>query len=245
MTKLFNTVVVALGILVCAALPVDRYQQVRFKWDLQKIEKYKQAVGLIEVVFKDGNVFGGAGVVIGTDGTTLTAAHLFNHGQIETIIMSVPNGNVYEMDGLAINTRNDLALIRPKAAAPGFKYIRVHKGQKIDPNQEVAVIGHPLWLVNHVEYGVVLGTQFDIFYMGEIVKISALVRPGNSGGPVLSTKGEVVGIVSARAVHPLTWEYSHGIAISLKEIHEFMKMAQTMEPYWPKQIKRHRLAEFK
>lgn len=241
----FKSIAIVAVLIVAFLVPVDRYQQVSHKWSSDEIASYRQSVTIIDAIFRDGSVAESAGVVIGKDGTTLTVAHLFRHGEIDTIIMTVPNGNVYELDILTINSRIDLALVRPKAAAPYFKYLPIYRSAIVDPNEDLLVIGHPMWLYNHVEFGVMLGTYFDIFYGGCISCISALVRPGNSGGPVINTHGEVIGIVSASAHDPVTWQFKYGMAVAISEIHIFLRLAESMKPYWPRQIRRYRLDEVK
>lgn len=238
-----NIFIVTFMLLVCIGTPLCRDQQTKHEWDLEKIEEYKQSVTIITTLFQD-NASTGAGVVIRPDGLTLTAAHLFRHGDIQRVIMQTTNGNYYEMVILAYDNTRDLALIRPTAASPTFKYAQIQTENTVDINSDIIVIGHPLlqWFYM-VEKGVILAVEFDLTYMGEIEKISALIRPGNSGGPVISTDGKVIGIVSAVMIDIFTRHAYYGIAISIKEINKFLEKSLANERYWPKQIKRYRMGD--
>lgn len=244
MRKFLQAALAALLLVVFAYTPVTRYQQIAHRWSPQDVWKYTQTVSVITVYFQDGTACSGAGVLIAEDGTTLTAAHLFD-GKVDRVEMFATNGNTYDMAPLGVNFRRDLALIRPVASAQKFVYAKLARGQEVEVNQDIVAIGHPLLYYWHAEFGLVLRQVWHPIYGGDILMISALVRPGNSGGPVFNTKGELLGIVSAYSYQPLTGEYRYGIAIALYEIKEFLKTAEANRPYWRKQIKRYRLGDVK
>lgn len=235
---------VSFVVVFLSSIPVSRFQQVPHRWDSKKVERYIETVSVVFVSMKDGAAEG-AGVVIAPDGTTLTVAHLFRHGQTDFIGMAATNGNIYELDVLAIDSRYDLALVRPKAASPTFKYAKIRQDSDIELNQDILTIGHPLSYYYNVEYGVVLDLIWHFWYKGRVLKISALTRPGNSGGPVFNTRGEVIGIVSAASLNPITKKFQYGMAVSIWQIHEFFKEIEPYKKYWPKQIRKYRLADVK
>lgn len=240
-----NLLLSTLAVLLFANSPVDRYQQIRHQWNDAKVESYKNSVTIIRSMMKDGGWAEGTGVVIAEDGATLTAAHLFDDPDMVEVLMKTTNGNVYRMGLCAIDFRRDLAIIRPLAASPTFKFLPIQKSKEVEVNSDILVIGHPLWMYYDVQNGVILGTEFHIFYFGEIERISALVRPGNSGGPVLNTNGQVVGIVSASVHDILTLSFKYGIAVSISEIHTFVNKAYENKKHWPKQTFRYRLGDVK
>lgn len=242
--KIKNVIVAGLALLFFAYVPLCRQQQIKHKWNPNKVEQYIKTVSVLMVSTKDGAAEG-AGVVIAPDGTTLTVAHLFSHGQPDAVQMLATNGNVYDLDILAVDSRYDLALVRPKAASPTFKYAKLRRNTEVELNQDILVIGHPLFYYFDVEYGVVLELMWHPWYKGDVMKISALVRPGNSGGPVFNTKGEVIGIVSAMSLDPITRKFRFGMAISPKQIKAFFDEILPYQKYWPRQIKKYRLEDVK
>lgn len=242
--KIKNILVCAVALLVFSATPVWRYQQIAHRWDEKKVEEYIKTVSVVFVAVKDG-VAEGAGVVIAPDGTTLTVAHLFDHGTPTQVRMLATNGNDYDLDILAVDSRYDLALVRPKAASPTFKHAKLASKLEVEINQDIMIVGHPLFYYYDVEYGVILGFFNHFWYRGQAMKISALVRPGNSGGPVFNTKGEVIGIVSAKLENPITREFIFGIAVTRSQIQEFFNEIAPYKKYWPKQIRKYRLEDIK
>lgn len=232
--------VAALILVFC--VPFTRYQQVQHKWTRADLTKFKNTVGIVTVNYVGGAIAEGASVVIRKDGTALTAAHLFTHGQPDSVWMIVKNGNWYEMSLLEIDRQADIAVIRPKAASPTFAFAPLKNAPSVQDNTPIVVIGHPLYRYWWVETGIVLRTVYSPYYFGDIVHIAALVQPGNSGGPILDAQGRVVGIISAFHMS-FDGGYDYGIAVSLVEIHKLLARSDAKEPYRRPQIRRYSLKE--
>jgi S1-C subfamily serine protease len=72
-----------------------------------------------------------------------------------------------------------------------------------------------------------------------MIETDALVNPGNSGGPAFNTKGEIIGILSAKYI-----QSGIGIVVPINEIHYFLR-AYEMKKKPDTQIKRYRIGDVK
>ena len=138
--------------------------------------------------------FRGSGFFVSQDGLVLTNAHVVENCR-QTTVRSAHN--VGQGSILARDTQNDLALL-----ASGLKPIRVatlRSSAKL--GEEVVVFGYPLSGLlassGNVTTGIVsalAGLRDD----SRLLQISAPIQPGNSGGPVLDRRGDVIGVVVSR-----------------------------------------------
>lgn len=234
----------AMILVLVFCVPFTRYQQVDHKWTRTELDKFKKTVGVVAVNYMDDNVAEGACVIVRKDGTALTAGHLFTHGQVKSIQMIAKNGNWYDMVLLDINFRTDIAVIRPKAASPTFEFSRIKRSNRVNDNTTIVAIGHPLFHYWWATSGIVLRTVYSPYYTGDIVHITALVQPGNSGGPIFDPNGEVVGIVSAYHTN-LEGQFDYGVAVGLREINKLLARSDSREPYRRPQIRKYSIKELK
>ena len=141
----------------------------------------------------------GSGVIISPDGLILTNSHVVNgHRDLR---LTDSEGRIMEARVLGEDRDTDLALLRataarhlPSAALGDSKLLR--RGQL------VIAIGNPLGFEFTVTSGVVsaLGRSLRASngrLIEDVVQTDAALNPGNSGGPLVSTRGEVVGINTA------------------------------------------------
>lgn len=69
----------------------------------------------------------------------------------------------------------------------------------MEPGERIAIVGYPEGNELRVETGVALGYSFDPnLAPRELLKATTVIKPGNSGGPALDERGEVVGVAFAR-----------------------------------------------
>lgn len=96
----------------------------------------------------------------------------------------------YRIQGvIAIDTKNDLALL--KVTVPGIKPLSLGDSSKIRIGEKVYVLGNPKGLEGTFSDGIIsrISTQDR-----EHLQMTAPISPGSSGGPVLNSKGEVIGV---------------------------------------------------
>jgi S1-C subfamily serine protease len=155
-------------------------------------EKYKDAV--VRIVTDLGS---GSGFLIEADGTILTNAHVVREAATITVYLS--DGSTHTGTLLGIDTEHDMALV--KINASGLTFIELVAGNTGELGQQVVVLGYPLGRDNlSVTSGVISSFEYDSGSNIAWVQTDSAINPGNSGGPMLNLYGELVGMVTAKAV---------------------------------------------
>lgn len=138
----------------------------------------------------------GAGVFVTSDGNILTCAHLFNlpykRGNIATI--ELYSGEIVAGEIIVVSKKYDLALV--KANVTGVKYLQLADPRKLRVGQEVIAIGNPLGFDFTVTHGIISALYRDVSDNYNVTQHDVFMNPGNSGGPVINLRGELVGINS-------------------------------------------------
>ena len=136
----------------------------------------------------------GSGFQVSSQGHILTNAHVVR-GCTEVHIPSVGPVRV-----LALEDSSDLALLRAPAETSDA-IARFRQGRGIRPGASIVAIGYPLRGILASGASVSTGAVSALAGPGDdrrLIQISAPIQPGNSGGPVLDTAGNVVGVVVAK-----------------------------------------------
>jgi S1-C subfamily serine protease len=141
----------------------------------------------------------GSGVVISPDGLTLTNAHVVNGAR--EIRLSDTEGRTTEARLLGIDPDTDLALLRADAAR-NFAFAPLGDSKTLKRGHIAIAIGNPLGFESTVTAGVIsaLGRSLRATTgrtIEDVIQTDAALNPGNSGGPLVSSRGEVIGINTA------------------------------------------------
>ena len=157
----------------------------------------------------------GAGVIINTKGSILTAFHVVDGAT--SVRVSFIDGTVSKADIASTDPDNDIAVLQPEQ--PPEVIVPAVLGGAGQVGQEAFAVGHPLGYVGSLTSGVISGLDRSIKARGGktlkgLIQFDAAVNPGNSGGPLLNRGGQVIGVVTALA-NPSPDGYFIGIGFAV------------------------------
>lgn len=143
----------------------------------------------------------GTGVVIQKNGTILTALH---------VVDGAPRISVVFYDGLRSDAdliqsvpQDDLALLKAQVVPDDLQPATVGSSAGLVPGDQVIAVGNPFGIGPSVTSGIISGLDREYVSpegqqkLKNLIQFDAAVNPGNSGGPLVTNDGAVVGIVTA------------------------------------------------
>lgn len=169
----------------------------------------------ITIITDDGH---GSGVIIDPEGYTLSAYHVVDGAK--RIEVQFSDGLKQEARVLVHDMGNDLVLL--DITGSGFRPLPLGKDDENGMGDEVITIGTPadLQLGQSVSKGILSGKRKieEKVYLQTDVAVS----PGNSGGPLLNTKGEVIGIIQGKLVGKGI--EGLGFAVPIERVQELLRI---------------------
>ncbi len=182
-------------------------------------ERINPAIVAIEANLADG-FSAGTGCVIRSDGVILTGSHVID--EAKEIDVTTSDGKVYKASVLAkMGKNNDLALLKisPKSR---LRTISFGDSSDVKVGQKVLAIGNPFGFSGTLTSGIV--SRID--YAKGRIQTDAAINPGCSGGPLLNSQGEVIGI--SQSIYNPDNNISNigiGFAIPVNEAKKFIETA--------------------
>ena len=145
------------------------------------------------VRISNGHSGAGAGTVWSSEGLIITNAHVVQRAS-PTVFL--PDGRSLPARVLAHDPQRDLALLSVKAS--GLTPMALGDAHQLRPGELVFALGHPWGVARAATAGVVIGLGGDLPEMAatrrEWLMVSLVLRPGNSGGPLVDVAGRLLGV---------------------------------------------------
>ncbi len=153
-------------------------------------EKINPAIVSVDSQLSDG-LSCGTGCIIDKSGVILTSAHVIDIGK--TVIVTMNNGQNYNAKVIKhLGENKDIALLKIDVPRE-LKTVKLGNSEKIKVGQKVWAIGNPFGFNGTLTQGII--SRID--YAKNRIQTDAAINPGSSGGPLLNTKGEIIGINQA------------------------------------------------
>mgnify|MGYP001312241636 FL=1 len=145
----------------------------------------------------------GSGVIVDPNGYILTNSHVIGDGKARSINVLFENGDTARGEVLWYDSLLDLAIV--KAEGRNLQAAELGDSDALEVGELAIAIGNPLGLdfQRSVTSGVISGLHRSIRVdrynvIEDLIQTDASINPGNSGGPLLNSKGEVIGINTAK-----------------------------------------------
>ncbi|WP_137179797.1 trypsin-like peptidase domain-containing protein [Roseomonas sp. AR75] len=138
----------------------------------------------------------GSGFIVEADGFIVTNNHVVDGAQRVTVTLD--DGRRLPANIVGRDPRTDVALLKVEAGAP-LPFVRMGDSAKAEPGDWVVAMGNPFGLGGTVTTGVVSAVGRDIGAgpYDDFIQVDAPINQGNSGGPLFSQDGRVIGMNTA------------------------------------------------
>jgi serine protease Do len=142
----------------------------------------------------------GSGFILHSDGYIVTNAHVIEGGTHICVAVQSPQLRIYEASIIGIDWNTDLAVLKIESPYE-LPHLNFGCSDEMEVGQEVIAIGAPLIsnLESTVTSGIISAKERNYFGMDPVegyLQTDANVHPGNSGGPLINERGEVIGIIN-------------------------------------------------
>jgi S1-C subfamily serine protease len=174
----------------------------------------------------------GSGVITRSDGVILTNAHVVE-GATE-VTVTLPDGRTFTGKVLGGDPLTDVAVV--KVVASKLPVAPLGNSDKVRPGEWAIAIGNPLGLDNTVTAGIISAIQ-RTNAVGEgqrvpYIQTDAAVNPGNSGGPLINDRGQVIGINTAiRQAPGAGLSFAIPINVASKIAGQILERGSASHPY--------------
>lgn len=179
------------------------------KEEAQSARVYRKILPAVVTIYTSQKVFRdagegqqgaiGSGVLISPQCHVLTAAHVVSGA--EEIMVKTQDGKMHPAEFLFSEASADIALIKFIKPRPGLQQAELGDSDQLVVGQAAYAIGSPYGLENSFSVGNIsafrdFGRFYDATIPARFIQTDAAINVGNSGGPLLNSKGQVIGIAS-------------------------------------------------
>ncbi len=160
----------------------------------------------------------GTGVVIVDNGTILTNLHVVQGARRIKVVFA--DGLESDADIVGLQPENDLAVLKARKIPDDLIAATMRSTGDLSPGDRVTAIGFPFGIGPSVSHGVISGLKREFRspegkrILTNLIQFDAAANPGNSGGPLVTDDGEVVGIVTA-IYNPTSERFFVGIGFAV------------------------------
>lgn len=179
----------------------------------------------------------GSGFIISTDGLIITNKHVVSDTQATYQVLT-NDKKKYNVEKIFRDPLNDLAIL--KINASNLKPLKLGNSSKLKLGQLVIAIGTPLGeftntvtsgIISGLGRGITAGSPFEGFVekLDNVIQTDAAISPGNSGGPLLDSKGEAIGVNTAIAQEGQNIGFAIPINVVSDLINNFQKNGSSFE----------------
>lgn len=143
----------------------------------------------------------GSGVIISPQGYIVTTAHVVRNA--DNVEVSLTNKQRYIAEVVGVDDMTDIALLKIKAN--NLPFIKMGDSDALEVGQWVLAVGNPFKLSSTVTAGIISAKARELDFVGEnnewetYIQTDAAVNKGSSGGALVNTAGELIGINTAIA----------------------------------------------
>lgn len=181
----------------------------------------------------------GSGFIISEDGLVLTNKHVVSDKQADYTVLT-NDGKKLPAKVISRDPLQDLAIIKIEGAGQAFPTVKLGDSSGLQIGQAVITIGNALGeFRNTVSVGVVSGlgrtvTAGDgtfVETIEDVIQTDAAINKGNSGGPLLNLKGEIIGVNTAMAEGAQNVGFSIPINKAKRDFEQVKELGKIVYPF--------------
>lgn len=175
----------------------------------------------------------GSGVIVSKKGYILTSYHVVE--QADTILVALADGREAEASLVGRDPATDLALLQIKL--PSLPVIEIDNHGPVQVGDVVLSIGNPLGIGQTVSMGIVGATgrsHLGLATFENFIQTDAAINKGNSGGALVDTRGDLVGINTAILSTDGRWQgigFATPVAVAEEVMHDLIKYGHVIRGY--------------
>ncbi|MFM8271242.1 MAG: S1C family serine protease, partial [Gemmata sp.] len=139
----------------------------------------------------------GSGVLVDPTGSVLTSNHVVS--DVDAVEVTLHDGRKFTTADIRRDPKTDLALVKIESKDP-LPFLAFGNSDEMEVGDRVLAVGAPFGLTGSVTSGIVSAksrTNLKLNALEDFIQTDAAMNPGNSGGPLVSLDGKVIGLTAA------------------------------------------------